>query len=210
MADFNANDYTQFIERETSAARTKRTRLDLIRPGSHVLVFNSAFSGRDPEREKTWHTVETLTRYSDGIAEMICTDGRKVSSDDVLLVASAKTTETLLICLSHREREFTAALARADKNDLDVFHDFEPDSFVVVNRGNRTEYRVVLKTIKGQVFASCECGDFIKRNRVCKHQAEVLRDAFSGIPQPIEHMGEHEIEPIRALMTRLSGAAVTA
>src|ERR1044072_8714980 len=196
MADFNANDYTRFIEKETRSARIKRERNDSIQAGSHVLVFNSMWAGRDESKEKTWHTVESLTRYSGGIVEMICADGRKVSSDDVLLVANEKTTETFLICLSDREREFIEATSRADKNNLEVFHDFEPDSFVVVNRDNGREYRVVLKTIKGKVFASCECGDFTKRNRVCKHQAEVLRDAFSDIPQPIEQEGGHELEPI--------------
>jgi hypothetical protein len=209
MADFNANDYTRFIDRETEAARIKRERLDSIQKGSHVLVFNSTFAGRDDSKEKTWHTVGELTRFTGGIVEMICTDGRKVSSNDVLLVANEKAAETLLICLNDREREFIAATSRADKNNLEVFHDWEADSFVVVNHDSRTEYKVVLKTIKGKVFASCECGDFKKRNRVCKHQAEVLRDAFSDVPQPIEQEGGHEVEPIRNLMTRLSGAAAT-
>jgi len=207
MADFNANDYDRFIDNLTQAARTKRERLDSIQKGSHILVFNSTWAGRDEAREKTWHTVKELNRFSDGIVEMICTDGRRILSDDVLLVANEKTAETLLICLNDREREFTGAIARADKNNLEVFHDFEPDAFVVVNHDSRTEYRVILKTIKGKVFASCECSDFSKRNRVCKHQAEVLRDAFSGIPQPIEQTDRHELEPIRNLMTRLSGSA---
>jgi hypothetical protein len=209
MADFNANDYDRFIDNLTTDARIKRARLDSIQHGSHVLVFNSVFAGRDEAKAKTWHKVEKLTRFSDGIVEMICTDGRKVSSDDVLLVANEKAAETLMICLNDREKEFTAALGRADRNNLEVFHDWEKDAFVVVNHGNRTEYKVSLKTKNGKVFASCECGDFIKRNRLCKHQAEVLRDAFSSISQPIEQMGEHEFEPVRNLMTRLSGAAAT-
>ncbi|MET0752590.1 MAG: SWIM zinc finger family protein [Pyrinomonadaceae bacterium] len=205
MADFSANDYDRFIDNLEKAAQAKRTRTDSIEPGSHILVFNSIWSGRDETKAKTWHRVESLTRFSDGILEMLCTDGRKVLSDDVLLVANEKALDTMLICLNDREREFIEALARADKNNLEVFHDFEKDSFVVVNHDNGKEYRVVLKTIKGKVFASCECSDFIKRNRLCKHQAEVLRDTFSDVPQPIEQAGE--LEPMRNLMTRLSGAA---
>jgi len=208
MADFSANDYTKFIDSLTTAARTKRIRSDSIQEGSHILVFNSMWAGRDEAKEKTWRRVEKLTRFSDGIAQMICTDGRRVSSDDVLLVANEKALDTMLICLGDREREFTEALARADKNNLEVFHDWERDSFVVVNHDSRTEYKVTLKTTGGKVFASCECSDFSKRSRVCKHQAEVLRDAFSDVPQPIEQEGGHELEPIRNLMTRLSGEAV--
>lgn len=209
MADFNANDYDRFIDNLTASARTKRERLDSIQKGSHILVFNSMWAGRDEAKEKTWHKVESLTRFSDGIAEMICTDGRRILSDDVMLVANEKAAETLLICLNDREREFIEATSRADKSNLEVFHDWEPDAFVVVNHDNHSEYKVILKTIDGKVFASCECSDFSKRNRVCKHQAEVLRDTFSDVPQPIEQAGGHELEPVRNLMTRLSDAAAT-
>jgi hypothetical protein len=182
MADFNANDYDRFIDNLTEAARIKRERLDSIQKGSHILVFNSMWAGRDETKEKTWHTVKELTRFSDGIVEMICTDGRRVSSGDILLVANEKAAETLLICLNDREREFIEATSRAGKNNLEVFHDWEPDAFVVVNHDNHSEYKVILKTIKGKVFASCECKDFSSRSRVCKHISITLKITFGNVP----------------------------
>ncbi|HEY0429013.1 MAG TPA: SWIM zinc finger family protein [Pyrinomonadaceae bacterium] len=185
MADFNAKDYEKFIDSEMQAARIKRMRSDSIQPGSHILVFNSNFAGVNPEREKTWHKVETLTRYSDGIVVMICTDGRKVMSDDVLLVANEKTAETLLICLNERQRELAEVMKHAGCDNLEIFSDWESDKFVVVNHDSQSEYRVTLKTIDLKKLASCGCKDFLYRNKICKHIGYTLRDALLGV-QPSE------------------------
>lgn len=87
-----------------------------------------------------------------------------------------------MISLTARKREFVAALSRGAKSRLEVFADFERDTFVVVNHASGKEYRVVLKTENSEVFASCECGDFIYRERVCKHIGDVLADTFFGVP----------------------------
>ncbi len=89
--------------------------------------------------------------------------------------------ETLLICLNDRQTEFKQALKRGENNRLEVYDDFEPDTFVVVNLDNKSEYRVMLKTIDGKVYANCECGDFKNRSRICKHQSEVLVSRFFGL-----------------------------
>lgn len=79
-----------------------------------------------------------------------------------------------MICLSDRRDEFKAALKRSFENDLEVFADWDRDSFVVVNKTKKTEYPVKLETINGLVYASCGCKDFEYRRHVCKHIAETL------------------------------------
>ena len=86
-----------------------------------------------------------------------------------------------MMCLSDRKPEFVEALKRGEQSDLEVYADFEPDSFVVVNNDNGKEYRVNLKSEGGQVFASCECADHIFRKRVCKHIGAVLTDTVFGL-----------------------------
>lgn len=84
-----------------------------------------------------------------------------------------------LICLSDRKEEFMQALNRAKNSDLIVYADFEPDTFVVVNRG-KSEYRVKLQTVSGQLYAECGCPDFKFRKRICKHIGEVLTETVCG------------------------------
>lgn len=83
-----------------------------------------------------------------------------------------------MLCLSERKQEFVEALNRGKDNRFEVFADWDKDAFVVVNCDNRAEYRVRLETYKNQLFAECECPDFVYRKRVCKHVGEVLTNAL--------------------------------
>lgn len=105
-------------------------------------------------------------------------DGQIKSASVVVALADLKAAREAeragMICLAERKPEFVAALNRTEKSDLEVFAGFERDSFVVVNRAKRKEYRVHLQSQNGKPYASCECGDFIYRERICKHISEVL------------------------------------
>ena len=91
---------------------------------------------------------------------------------------AAKVSANKMICLSNRRQEFTEALNRGKDNRFDVFADWDKDAFVVVNLGNRAEYRVKLETQNGALHASCECPDFGFKKRICKHIGEVLTNAL--------------------------------
>lgn len=84
-----------------------------------------------------------------------------------------------MICLSERKGEIAEALTRGKDQNLEVFPDWERDGFVVVNHTGKSEYRVKLETVGGQVWSECECCDFEFRKRVCKHIGEVLINGFS-------------------------------
>ena len=86
-----------------------------------------------------------------------------------------------MICLSDRKKEFVEAMERGFDFDLQVFADWEKDTFVVVNHDSGNEYRIGIKSNDGQVFASCSCPDFKYRRRICKHVASVLSDTFFGL-----------------------------
>jgi len=92
----------------------------------------------------------------------------------------AETAKAEMLCITERRSEFVEALTRGANSDLIVYADFEPDTFVVVNRENKKEYRVTLKTIDKILFGLCECPDFIYRKRVCKHIGEVLTSNVFG------------------------------
>lgn len=94
---------------------------------------------------------------------------------------AAAAVEPLMISLNERQAEFTQSIERAAKSKLKVYADFEKDTFVVVNEENKHEHRVALKTVKGKVLASCDCGDFKNRNRICKHLSVVLLENMLGI-----------------------------
>lgn len=79
-----------------------------------------------------------------------------------------------MICLSERKGEFRKALERGKDSRLEVYADWERDSFVVVNEDNGSEYRVKLETRGRRLFGECDCKDFAYRKRVCKHLSEVL------------------------------------
>ena len=79
-----------------------------------------------------------------------------------------------MICLNDRTNETMEAVIRAN-DDLKVFPARELDTYTVVNFEKKSDYEVRLTTIRGMVLASCKCGDFQNRNRVCKHIAVVLR-----------------------------------
>ncbi len=83
-----------------------------------------------------------------------------------------------MLNLSERRTEFVEALNRGKNSNLVIFNDFEKDAFAVVNRDNRAEYQVHLKTVGGNLHADCDCPDFIYRKRVCKHIGGVLVDAL--------------------------------
>lgn len=86
-----------------------------------------------------------------------------------------------MICLSDRKNEFVEALNRAKDADLEVFADWELDSFHVKNHDNGKEYDVNLDSSGGRVFAECDCPDFVFRKRVCKHIGAVLTDTVFGM-----------------------------
>ena len=86
-----------------------------------------------------------------------------------------------MICLGEQKAEFVKALARAANFEFEVFPDWDRDSFVVVNKTSKTEYRVRLVTVKGKSFASCGCKDYFHRTRVCKHIGEVLTFMALGV-----------------------------
>ena len=86
------------------------------------------------------------------------------------------TAEPLMINLSDRQSELTEALSRAGKSRLTVFPNFEPNSFVVVNADTKSEYRIALKPVAGKALASCNCEDFKRRGRICKHLSAAVRD----------------------------------
>ena len=92
-----------------------------------------------------------------------------------------KPVETLMINLNDRQAEFKEASSRAADSDLEVFADFERDVHIVVNRRNNHEYKINLKPVDGKVLVSCECGDFIHRNRICKHISAFLQDCLCSI-----------------------------
>lgn len=93
-------------------------------------------------------------------------------------IAETAAAETMMICLSDRQDEYNEAVSRAADSDLELFNDFEKDSYVVVNRATSKEYRVVFKTVSGKALVSCECKDFSQRNRICKHLAYFLQGNF--------------------------------
>lgn len=92
---------------------------------------------------------------------------------------AAAPTADRMICLSDRKGEFAEALARAGKSDLEVFADWERDTFVVVNNDKANEYKVIFETrADGKLYGDCECGDFTYRKRICKHIGEVLAESL--------------------------------
>ena len=107
-------------------------------------------------------------------------DGEIVCAD-IIVALDQLTGKSEMICLSNRKKEFIAALNRAEKWNLEVFADFDPDSFVVVNHDNGQEYQVKLESKDGHVFAGCRCDDFKYQRRICKHLSAVLADAFFGV-----------------------------
>lgn len=91
-----------------------------------------------------------------------------------------------MIPLSERRAEFIKALERAASSKLEVFANFERDSFTVINSENNHEYEVRFLTRGGETFASCACADFTNRQRICKHISEVIWFAFGGLIERIE------------------------
>jgi len=85
------------------------------------------------------------------------------------------------VCLS--KLEFIEAARRGADSNLEVFADFEQDSYVVVNLDTNADYRVKLESRNGRLHGECDCPDFVYRKRGCKHIAEVLTDAlFKAVP----------------------------
>lgn len=126
--------------------------------------------------------LRVFAKDGDGISRRVnyLLEEGQIKSTGVVVSLEEFKAESEMICLSDRKREFAEAIQRAEKSNLEVYADFEPDTFVVVNRSNGHEYRVMLKTKDGQVFARCECADFIHRERICKHISEVLTDMIFG------------------------------
>jgi hypothetical protein len=157
-------------------AAALKTRIESIEVGSRVLVYNPAF------RRDQWHTVKEVVSAGElSTARVITTTGKTLWATDIKVVHTSDKTETLMICLNQREPELLEAVKRAEVSSLEVFPDFEFDSYIVVNRANRHEYKVDLKTVAGKVLASCDCEDFKRRGRICKHQAIVLRQCEIGL-----------------------------
>ncbi|HRH43439.1 MAG TPA: SWIM zinc finger family protein [Pyrinomonadaceae bacterium] len=89
------------------------------------------------------------------------------------------TFDSEMLCLTDRKQEFKQASDRASKSDLCVFCD-APDRYVVVNIEARANYGVKLRTAEGRIYADCDCGDFVFRQRVCKHIAAVIDEILFG------------------------------
>lgn len=102
--------------------------------------------------------------------------------------SEAVETEPLMINLSDRQTEFKAALTRAGKSNLEVFQQFDRDSFVVVNTDSQSEYKVILKPAGGKALASCSCADFQNRSRICKHLGKTLQYCLCDI---LAHFSKH-------------------
>lgn len=103
----------------------------------------------------------------------------RINSDIEITIESEN--EPDMLCITDRKAEFIEALNRAEKSDLEVFADWEKDSFVVKNYTNDNEYRVNLDSANGKLFAECECKDYEFRKRICKHISAVLTDAMFGL-----------------------------
>jgi len=86
-----------------------------------------------------------------------------------------------MLSLVNRKQEFLDAMKRAETSSLEVFNDWERDSFHVKNHRVNTEYRVDLKSENGELFATCECADYVYRHRVCKHIGAVLTETIFGM-----------------------------
>lgn len=132
------------------------------------------------------HKTTDAINYLETAKRVIAEDMKLATVGVVETVAPIVETTTVdkMICLSDRKEEFKAAMKRGFENDLHVEADFEPDTFLVVNRTNQTDYRVKLETsTDGKVWGSCECRDFSFRRRICKHQSEVLQDVFFGVTE---------------------------
>lgn len=83
-----------------------------------------------------------------------------------------------MLCLNERKTEFADALKRAASSTLKVNRGLDQDSFVVVNKTTKREYRVKLTSNQGTVLTSCDCPDHVHRQRICKHISEVLTDVL--------------------------------
>ena len=130
--------------------------------------------------------VEVTTRDGETAYKYEFPDG-KISSSAIRhsdlashVVQIEPTVSPKMICLSERKTEFVEALERGKNSNLEVYADWDKDSFVVVNRDNRFEYPVRLEASGGKIFSQCSCPDFQYRRRVCKHISAVLLESFFG------------------------------
>ena len=89
------------------------------------------------------------------------------------------------ICLSDRQDEFTEALRRGFDDDLEVYEGWDKDIYFVVNNTKKSEYKVEFKTIDEKALVRCECQDFLRHRRICKHIAQKLVQTMYGF-QPIK------------------------
>lgn len=121
---------------------------------------------------------------ADGIirrVNWVVQDG-EIRSAAVITTVSILREKAAMVCLNDRMNEVAAAMTRGLDSALEVFNDWERDTFHVKNKTKGTEYEVNLKTINGKAYGSCKCPDFQKRKRVCKHLAKVLSEiAFSSL-----------------------------
>ncbi len=177
-----ADGYGQMRDEELAHVKRIKMQFAALTVGAKILFFNHA------HRRNEWKTIQGIQATTAHTGFITATDGRKIWASEILLVQAAKTEqiETLRICLSERIAEFKSVISRAADSDLTVYADFEPDTFVVVNTDKNSEYRVEMETVEGKIFSSCECADFKHRNRVCKHQSEVLKFAFSGLYEKLQ------------------------
>jgi hypothetical protein len=84
----------------------------------------------------------------------------------------------LAICLNDRQDEFTEAFKRGFNNEFLLLDGWDMDEFFVVNRTNKTEYKVQFSTVDGKCYAECDCPDFIHRKRICKHLSFAFVETF--------------------------------
>lgn len=173
--------------RELKAGKT----ITVVTAWSETETFDDIASGHFFKTEIT--EVYFEKRGENGFLRVFALDGdgvkrrvnyvleeNEVRSTGVVVALSELTKFSEMLCLNDRKGEFRSALHRAEKSTLEVFPDFERDQFVVVNKENDSEYHVKIAASNGLVFGKCECADFRKRNRICKHLSSVLADTFFG------------------------------
>lgn len=168
-----AEAYTTMAKREHEFTKRKKDQFTDLRTGEKILFYNHA-THRDE-----WGIVNRIVPTTAHTGYVVTENGKRIWAGEIKIVHRETQAETLQICLNDRLHEFRAAASRAADFRMLVFADWDKDNFVVVNVDTKSEYKVALQTRANRVFSSCECRDFSRRSRVCKHVTEVLKECFA-------------------------------
>ncbi len=93
-------------------------------------------------------------------------------------VVAPQPDKSQMICINDRTNEHLEALGRGEKSKLQVFNNFDRNTYAVKNHDTRKEYNVIFHCEGTEVYSSCDCADFTYRHRVCKHISAVLHAAL--------------------------------